>query len=213
MRFVIDLRSINLNTIQDTYPLPCVQELIDQTFGCNFFSQLDLASGYWAIPIATSDRAKTAFSVPRGKFQFKRMPFGLKNAQATFQRCMDQIIEACKEKGASGLDAYVDNILIFSKTYEEHIRTLEILLEILEENNMSLRKDKCEFLKDSVEFLGFILDGKTLKPSKTNLDKIRKFPTPGSRKELQRFLGLANYNRRFIEGYSNILAPLKLGIY
>jgi hypothetical protein len=208
MRFVIDLRSINLNTIQDTYPLPCVQELIDQTFGCNFFSQLDLASGYWAIPIATSDRAKTEFSVPRGKFQFKRMPFGLKIAQATFQRCMDQIIEACKEKGASGLDAYVDNILIFSKTYEEHIRTLEILLEILEENNMSLRKDKCEFLKESVEFLGFILDGKTLKPSKTNLDKICKFPTPGSRKELQRFLGLANYNRRFIEGYSNILAPL-----
>ena len=144
MRFVIDFRSVNKNTIQDTYPLPCVQEMIDQTFSNNYFSQLDLLSGYWAVPIAEQDCCKTAFSVPRGKFQFKRMQFGLKNAQATFQRCMDQIVKECKSKGAVGFDAYVDNIIISTPSYKEHVRVLRILLETLDEHRMSLRKDKCE---------------------------------------------------------------------
>ena len=110
-RFVVDFRLVNRNTVQDTYPLPTVEELVDEAFGCTFFSQLDLASGYWTVPISESHRHRTAFSIPRGKYQFKRMPFGLKNAQATFQRCMDKIVEECKEKGAVGLDAYVDNLI------------------------------------------------------------------------------------------------------
>ena len=143
--------------------------------------QLDLLSGYWAVPIAEQDCCKTAFSVPRGKFQFKRMPFGLKNAQATFQRCMDQIVEECKSKGAVGLDAYVDNIIISTPSYKEHVRVLRILLETLDEHRMSLRKDKCELFKPSIEFLGFVLDGKTLNPSKSNLAKIQAFPVPKTR--------------------------------
>jgi hypothetical protein len=120
-RFVVDYREVNKNSISDTYPLPSVQELLDRCFGCNFFSQLDLASGYWTIPIYEEDRCKTAFSVPRGKFEFCRMPFGLKNAQATFQRCMDNIVEICKSRGAIGLDAYVDNLIIFTVSLEEQI--------------------------------------------------------------------------------------------
>ena len=176
MRFVVDFRLVNRNTVQDTYPLPTVEELVDEAFGCTFFSQLDLASGYWTVPILESHRHKTAFSIPRGKYQFKRMPFGLKNAQATFQRCMDKIVKECKEKGAVGLDAYVDNLIVCSKSMEDHINTLEILLQVLESNNMSLRKDKCEFAYQEIQYLGFKIDGKTLKPETKNIAKIKEFP-------------------------------------
>jgi hypothetical protein len=104
-RFVIDFRNLNDNTVPDSYPLPNVDDLVDQCHGCIYFSQLDLACGYWGIPVAEGDRYKTAFSVPRGKFEFIRMPFGLINAQATFQRCMDCVVEEVKRRGGVGIDA------------------------------------------------------------------------------------------------------------
>ena len=207
-RFVVDYRGVNQTTRTDNYPLPCVEDLLDQFHGCNYFTQLDIASGYWNIPIEEKDRYKTAFSVPRGKFQFRRMPFGLKNAQATFQRCMDNIVEECKKEGAQGLDAYVDNIIVFSESFDEHLKTLNIVLRVLDEYNLSLRRDKCEFAFGSMEFLGFKVDGRNVRPGQSNLEKIYSFPTPTSRKALQRFLGLANYNRRFINRYSELCAPL-----
>ena len=195
--------------------------MLEQSFGCRFFSQLDLASvgcrffsqlgltsEYWAIPITEADRCKTAFSIPRGKFQFRRMPFGLRNAQATFQRCMDNVVAECKKRGATGLDAYIDNVIISTVSFAEHCSTLAILLTVLDDLGMSLRHDKCEFAKSSIGFLGFRLDGQTIKPSLKNIDKIKEFPTPTTRKLLQRFLGLANYNRRFIERYSDLCKPL-----
>ena len=139
--------------------------MLEQSFGCRFFSQLDLASGYWAIPITEADRCKTAFSIPRGKFQFCRMPFGLRNAQATFQRCMDNVVAECKKRGATGLDAYIDNVIISTVSFAEHCSTLAILLTVLDDLGMSLRHDKCEFAKSSIGFLGFRLDGQTIKPS------------------------------------------------
>ena len=207
-RFVVDFREVNKASVGDKYPLPSVEELLDQFYGCNYFTQLDLASGYWGIPIEDQDRCKTAFSVPRGKFQFRRMPFGLKNAQATFQRYMDDVVEKCKKRGAHGLDAYVDNLIIYTISFEEHTKILRILLTVLEEHKMSLRKDKCEFAYNSIEFLGFKVDGKNITPCQANLDKIHSFPTPTNKKSLQRFLGIANYNRRFINRYSDICVPL-----
>jgi hypothetical protein len=207
-RFVIDFRLLNKNTTQDTYPLPSVDEMIEQTLGCSFFTQLDLASGYWAVPIATNHRHKTAFSVPRGKFQFKRMPFGLKNAQATFQRYMDSMVQEMKQQGAKGVDAYVDNIILSSKSYEEHLNTLQIVLSVLDSHHISLRKDKCEFAFNKMELIGFLVDGEKIKPGPKNICKIKEFPTPKTRKELQRFLGIANYNRRFIDRYSALTGPL-----
>ena len=207
-RFVIDFRGLNKTTLTDNYPLPNVQELLDQCYGCNFFSQLDMASGYWGIPIDEPDQIKTAFSVPHGKMHFMRMPFGLKNAQSTFQRNRDNIIEECKFRGAKGLDAYVDNCIIYTYTFEEHLKTLEILLQVLDEYNMSLRTDKCDFAYSQIEFLGFYVNGKSLKPAPSNIAKIQECPVPKSRKQLQAFLGMVNYNRRFIQSYSEICAPL-----
>ena len=209
-RFVIDFRELNKTTVSDSYPLPNVEELIDQTFGCRYFTQLDLASGYWAIPISEDDRCKTAFSVPRGKFEFTRMPFGLKNAQATFQRNSDKIVQTCQGQGAKGLDSYVDNFIIATDSWDEHVESVGVLLEILEEFNMSLRKDKCEFGLPGLEFLGFYINGSEIRPAKANIDKILEFPEPTSRKKLQSFLGLANYNRRFIQSYSELCKPLNV---
>ena len=132
------------------------------------------------------------------------MPFGLRDAKATFQRCMDNMVAECKKRGATGLDAYVDNVIISTVSFAEHCSTLAILLTVLDDLGMSLRHDKCEFSKSSIGFLGFRLDGQTIKPSLKNVDKIREFHTPTTIKFLQRFLGLANYNRRFIERYSDL---------
>ena len=129
------------------------------------------------------------------------MLFGLRNAQAPFQRCMDNMVAECKKRGATGLDAYVDNVIISTVSFAEHCSTLAILLTVLDDLGMSLRHYKCEFAKSSIGFLGFRLDGQTIKPSLKNIDKIREFPTSTTRKFFQRFLGLASYNRRFIERY------------
>jgi hypothetical protein len=207
-RFCVDYRTLNANTVKDTYPLPNVDDILDQLRGCMFFSQLDLASGYWGIPIHPDDAQKTAFAANCGKFEFKRMPFGLCNAQATFQRCMDKIVQQVQKAGHSGIAAYVDNILVFSKSFEEHRRTLEVLFEIITRANLSLRRDKCEFAKDEIEFLGFIVNGSTVRPTPENVEKVKQFPVPKTRRQLQRFLGVANFNRKFIPNYSEVVKEL-----
>ena len=208
-RFCVDFRSLNKKTIKDAYPLPNVQELFCATFGSRLFTQLDLASGYWTVPIREEDQEKTAFSVPNGKWEFVRMPYGLVNAQATLQRIMDRIVERAREKGVNrGLEVYVDNILVHSYDLESHLVILETVFEILDQQNFSLREDKCEFLFQEIEFLGFLINGKEIKTSPSNIQKVRQFPTPENRKVVQRFLGLANFNRQFVRDYARVTAPL-----
>ena len=113
-RFVLDFKSLNKNTKPDTYPLPRVEDIIEKVKGCKYFTQLDLASGYWAIPLREEDREKTAFSAPNGKYECKRMPFGLINAGATFQRNMDKVKKELKKRGVNNLEPYQDNIFLYS---------------------------------------------------------------------------------------------------
>ena len=207
-RFCVDFRTLNDNTIRDTYPVPNVQDLIDATKGSRFFSQVDLASGYWGVPIHKEDRHKTAFMVPSGKYEFIRMPFGLCNAQSTFQRNMDGVVQEVNEKGFGGLAAYVDNILVYTETFEEHLATLHALFESMDKARLTLRRDKCEFGKDSIQFLGFVINGEDVKIDPANIDKIRHFPTPKTRKQLRRFLGMANFGRRFIKHYYELTSVL-----
>ena len=181
---------------------------MDSFHGSNWFSQVDLASGYWGVELHKNNRHKTAFAAPGGKYELTRMPFGLCNAQATFQDKMDAIVAEVQEQGHLGVAAFVDNIVVFTKTFDEHIATLNALFERLDRANLSLRKDKCEFPKKSIKFLGFIVNGKTVRPSKDIIDKASLFPVPKTRRQLQRFLGLANLNRRFVSNYSVSCAPL-----
>ena len=207
-RFVVDFRSLNKSTTQDTYPLPNVDDLLEKCRGGKFFTQLDLAAGYWGVAIHPDDRKKTAFSVPRGKFEFLRMPFGLKNAQSTFQRLMDSIVHNLRRKGHKGIDAYVDNIIIVSERFNEHLIALEAVLMELKSHNLSLRADKCELAFACIEFLGYIIDGNSIKASPDNVKKLERFPTPSNKKQLQRFLGLANFNRRFVKDFAELTKPL-----
>ena len=207
-RFCVDFRSLNSDTVKDTYPLPNVEDILDRVKGSRYFSQLDLASGYWGIPMHPDDREKTAFASHKGKFEFIRMPFGLCNAQATFQRTMDGVVQTVQDTGTDGVEAYVDNLLVFTDTFEEHLETLENLFQQVSIANLSLRKDKCEFAKPEIEFLGFIIDGQKVRPTPENIRKVMKFPSPTKRKEVQRFLGVANFNRKFIPNFSEIAAPL-----
>ena len=208
LRFCVDFRTLNGNTIKDTYPLPNVEDMLDQFWGCSYFTQLDLASGYWGIPMHPDDAEKTAFVAPKGKFEFVVMPYGLVNAQATFQRSMDKLVKQLRDNGNDDVDAYVDNIIIYSKSFDEHMHTLDEVLNLAGQANLSLRSDKCEFAKPEMEFLGFLIDGQKIRPTPANVEKVMGFPQPTTRKKLQSFLGIANFNRRFIKEYSKIVQPL-----
>ena len=207
-RFCCDFRTLNKSTIKDTYPLPSVEDIFESFKGCCYFSQADLASGYWGIPVNPEDVDKTAFATHKGKFEFLRMPFGLCNAQATFQRAMDGLKDRVHKEGHPGMAAYVDNIVIYSRTWDEHLAALTELCHQAKVANLSLRADKCEFAKPEIEFLGYIHNGKTIRPTSENVDKVKAFPVPATRRQLQRFLGMCNFNRRFVPNYAAVAAPL-----
>lgn len=209
-RFCVDFRTLNTNTIKDTYPLPNVDEILDQFKGCQYFTQLDLASGYWGIPMHPEDIEKTAFVAPKGKYEFVVMPYGLANAQATFQRGMDNLVKSLRDEGHKDIDAYVDNIVVYSTSFEQHLETLERLFYYVDHYSLSLRLDKCEFAKPEIEFLGFLVNGESIRPTPENVRKVLEFPKPTTRKKLQSFLGIANFNRRFIQDYSKIAQPLTM---
>ena len=204
----MDFRSLNKITKCDNYPIPNIDHLIKSCRHSKVFSQLDLASGYWCVPIAEKDRHKTAFSVPKGKFEFVRMPFGLGNSQATFQRLMDVVVQNIKKKGVEGVEAYVDNILIHSKSIDEHYKLLQAVFDEIRKFNLTLRPDKCEIAFIEINFLGYHVCENSIKPSQENVIKILNFPAPTTKKQVQRFLGLANFNRRFVQQYATITKPL-----
>ena len=150
-RIVIDFRRLNEKTIGDAYPLPNIVEILDQLGSAKYFSIFDLASGFHQIPMHPDDKHKTAFSTPYGHYEFNRMPFGLKNAPATFQRLMDQVLT-----GLQGIElfVYLDDIVIYASSLQEHATKFIRLMNRLREANLSLQPDKCEFLKKRSMLLG-----------------------------------------------------------
>ena len=207
-RFVIDFRNLNKNTIQDSYPLPDVNDMIDACLNCNYFTQLDLASGYWCLEVHEDDKEKTSFSVPNGKYEFNRMPFGLKNSQATFQRNMDKMILDLKKRLIEGVGAFSDNVFIFSETFEEHLHALTAVLEEVLKYNFSLKPEKCELGFKEIDFLGFHIRHNEVLPRKDNVQKLIDFPIPQTKKQVQRLLGIGNFNRRFVPKYAEVTRPL-----
>ena len=204
-RICIDFRKLNDITVGDSYPLPNIQEILDKLGRSRYFSALDCASGYWQIPISKEDQAKTAFSTTIGHFEFTRMPFGLKSAPATFQRLMNNIL-----MGLIGFRClvYLDDIIIFGETLEEHNERLKEIFQKLREHNMQLEPDKCEFLKTELQYLGHVVTAEGVAPDPKKVESIVRFPTPKTQKDVKSFLGLAGYYRRFISDFSKIAKPL-----
>lgn len=205
LRLCVDYRMLNDRTIRNRFPLPVIDDLIDSLGGARYFSKLDLMAGYHQIRVHPSDEYKTAFSTRSGHYQFRVMPFGLTNAPATFQSFMNHILSPYLH---DFVVVYLDDILIYSKTKEEHQRHVKLVLDTLKANKLIAKKSKCEFFRKETSFLGFKLSTNGILPLHDKVQAVREFPTPTSIKQAQSFLGLANFYRRFIPNFSKIAAPL-----
>lgn len=204
-RIVVDYRKLNEKTPADRYPIPEISEILDRLGKAQYFTVLDLASGFHQIEINPKDIPKTAFNIDHGKFEFVRMPFGLKNAPATFQRLMDSVLR--KHLGIRCF-VYMDDIIIFSSSLDEHIKDITKILQTLRDANLKVQCDKSEFLRKEVEFLGHIVTTEGVKPNPAKVDAVVNWPIPKTPKELKSFLGTISYYRRFIPGFANIAKPL-----
>jgi len=202
---VIDYRALNKLTIKNRYPLPKIDDLFDQLAGSYVFSSLDLAQGYHQIRISEEDVPKTAFRVPFGHYQFKVLSFGLTNAPATFQGVMNKIFERYLGKFVL---VYLDDILVFSKNQEEHLEHLRKVLDILRKNKLYAKLTKCHFAKEELEYLGHVVGKDGIKVDPRKIETVAKWARPKDVSQLRSFLGLCNYFRRFIQGYSTLVAPL-----
>lgn len=204
-RMVIDYRKLNTITIADRYPIPEVNEVLYNLGRNKFFTILDLKSGFHQIALKEADMEKTAFSVNNGKYEFTRLPFGLKNAPSIFQRALDDVL---RQHIGIRCYVYIDDIIIFGSSEEEHFQNLQMVLRTLEEAHFKVQLDKCEFLKREVEFLGFIVSQEGLKTNYKKVDAIFALPMPKTLKDVRSFLGMSGYYRRFIKDYAKIAKPL-----
>ncbi|KAJ9521984.1 hypothetical protein QJQ45_024869 [Haematococcus lacustris] len=206
LRMCVDYRALNKLTVRDRYPLPRIDDLFDKLQGKTIFSSLDLQSGYHQIRITHEDVPKTAFVTPEGQFQYKVLSFGLTNAPATFQRVMNRVFEKQLKEGF--VLVYLDDILVMSSSPEEHAMHLKEVLQVMKDNQLYAKLSKCDFNRPELKFLGHIVGRQGIAVDPAKVQVIKEWPVPTSLKELQAFLGLANFFRRFIAGYSTIAAPL-----
>lgn len=198
-----DYRRLNMQTEPDHYPLPNIADITSFLHGAKVFSKLDLLKGYYQVPVHTPDIPKTAVTTPFGNFTFNYSCFGLRNAGATFQRMMDGILGEL-----SFCVCYIDDILIYSSSEQEHLQHLSTVLDRLQRNGLIVRYDKCVFGVAEVDFLGHRLSPAGVSPLPDKVAAIKKFPTPTTVKALQEFVGLVNYYHRFLPGIASIMAPL-----
>ena len=205
MRMCVDYRALNNITIKNSYPLPRVDELFDRLQGARYFSKIDLRSGYHQIRIADEDVPKTAFRTRYGHFEFLVLPFGLTNAPGTFMHLMH---EAFRPFLDDFVLVFLDDILIFSKTLEEHEAHVRKVLETLRKQKLYAKESKCEFFKTEVEFLGHLVGRNGVRMMEDKVKAVAEWPTPTNVRDVRAFLGTAGYYRKFIKDFSAIASPI-----
>ncbi len=205
LRLTVDYRWLNSRTIRDQYNIPKIEETLHSLSGAAWFSCLDLKSGYYQIEMEEEDKQKTAFWCPLGFYEFNRMPQGICNAPATFQRLMEKCIG---DMAFTDVLVYLDDLLVFSKTLEEHEEKLDRLLSRLEEYGLKLNPEKCQFIQPSVKCLGHVVSARGVETDPDKVKAVKTWPRPQHVRQLKSFLGFAGYYRRFIQGYSKIAKPL-----
>ena len=206
LRPVQDYRKLNEMTIKNRYPLPLIQELLDKLKGARYFTKLDVRWGYNNVRIKEGDEWKAAFKTNRGHFEPMVMFFGLTNSPATFQAMMNSLFGDLIASGKVVI--YLDDILIFTETIEEHREVVRQVLEVLRQNHLYLKPEKCEFEQTSIEYLGMIVEEGKVRMDPAKVAAIRDWPTPTKKRDLQSFIGFCNFYRRFIEDFSKIARPL-----
>ena len=204
-RFCVDYRALNAVTVRDRFPIPMVDELLDELGRARWFLKLDLMHGYHQILMREEDISKTAFRTHQGHYKFRVMPFGLCNAPSSFQSTMNELFRPCLRKY---IIVFFDDILIYSKTISDHLLHLESAFRILVAGQFSLKLSKCMFAQEKLEYLGHVVAGDGVRPVPEKIRTIHEWPIPKTPKAQRGFFGLAGFYRRFIKGYSTLAAPL-----
>ena len=202
-RFCTDYRRLNSVTKPDCYPLPRCDDCIDRVGSAKFVSKFDLLKGYWQVPLTVRAKELSAFVTSDNFLQYRVMPFGVRNAPATFQRLVNLVLA-----GMKGCDAYLDDVVLYSTNWTHHLQQINELFTRLANANLTINLAKCEFGKASVTYLGKIVGGGQVRPVGAKIEAICNFTTPENRRELRRFLGMAGYYRAFCKNFSSVVTPL-----
>lgn len=207
IRFCIDFRRLNQRTKKDAYAIPRVEDTLHLLAGSRYFSKLDLKSGYWQVELEEEDKEKTAFQVGGGLgfYECNRMPFGLCNAPATFQRLMERCMGDLNLRDCL---IYLDDIIIFSHDVDSHLERLDAVFQRLADYNLKIKPSKCEFFKTKTTYLGHVVSADGIQADPNKIEAVKSWPAPKSIKEVRQFLGFAGYYRRFIKGFASIARPL-----
>ena len=202
-RPVVDFRLLNKATVFNAEPMPNPEAIFATLSGDKFFSKLDFTKGYWQIPMKEEDKEKTAFSSSLGLLQFKRMPFGLVNAGATYSRMMRKLLD-----GLDGVANYVDDVIIHSRTWDEHVATLSEVFARIREASLTVKPSKCWLGYSKVDFLGHRVGDGNILTQDDKVDKVMKADRPRTKTQVRSLLGLAGYYRKYIQNYSSVVTPL-----
>ena len=205
IRYCIDYRKLNDVTKKDSYPLPRIDDSLDVLGKANYFSTLDLASGYWQIQLTDEAKEKSAFSTNSGLYQFTVMPFGLTNAPATFQRLMERVLAGLQWHTCL---VYIDDIIIFSETIEEHLKQIQSIFDRLKQAKLKLKPKKCKLLQTKVKYLGHVVSKDGVETDPDKIAVVKEWPRPSCVKDVRSFVGFCSYYRRFIPHFATVAKPL-----
>jgi hypothetical protein len=204
-RFCVDYRALNQQTVKDKFPILVVEELLDGLKGAHYFTKLDLHFGYHQVCMHVEDIEKTAFRTHEGHFEFLVMPLGLTNASATFQSLMKSVLRPFLRKFVL---VFFDDILIYSPNWSSHLQHLNAVFSALRANHLRLKLSKCSFARPTVTYLGHVISAAVVAMDQDKVAAITSWPQPRAARGLRRFLGLADYYCRFIQGFATVAAPL-----
>ena len=206
LRFCCDFRYLNAVKIKDAYPIPRIDESLSNLGDVKFFTTLDLGSAFWQLPLRKQDREKTGFEYELGLFQWKRVPLGLCNATATFQRLMAQALTNVTKKYGNLILCYVDDVFIATPTLEDHRERLDEVFTCMKQVGLKCKPAKCEILRDSIKYLGPLVDKHGVRPDP---EAVLNWKAPKIDTQLMSFLGFAKYCREFIKGYADKIYPMQ----
>ena len=206
LRMCVDYRMLNKKTVKDSYALPRTEEIFDVLNGSTVFSTIDMKSGYHQVSVEDSHKCRTAFTVgPLGFYEYNKMPFGLSNSPATYQRLMEECLGPYNMKICV---IYLDDLIIFSNSFEQHLERLDMVLTRLKQCNLKLSAEKCFFFQERVKFLGHVVSSSGVETDPDKIEKIKNWPRPTNEDELRSFVAFCGYYRRFVKDFSKVTKPL-----